>query len=270
MNFVNKKLLEILNLPEKKQIGHNKKPMLVVKEIAKETHDPCKKSETGRDKSSFQTKKSFLPRSGYKRQRRSYFNFEKVLQIFPEASLDELCKVSELTDFSPSQVRSLVPSASAKQISKFLQLAEESIGKTEILNSPPSGEKDRDDPVLPGFRERTPLLATLNNLESSSGTNEVTFDFVKTTNTVVPTKDGDSEHSSQQFFKHLHSKFLELGSTANSSAETQSENLYNIYQKVKFDHFARSRLENLHAARGFKYGHTHLGSKSWYRVCQCG
>ena len=52
---------------------------------------------------------------------------------------------------------------------------------------------------------------------------------------------------------------------AKPSTETKTENFDIIFQRLKVDRHARSRLENIHAARAFKYGHTHLGKKSWYR-----
>ena len=63
--------------------------------------------------------KTVWQRPQSKRRRRSYINFTKVAEIFPDVTTDVLCQVAELEDVTPSAVYSLVPSATSKQILFF-------------------------------------------------------------------------------------------------------------------------------------------------------
>ena len=94
-----------------------------------ESQAECDKSPLKCDQNYGQT---VLPHLHDKRPRRSYLNFTKVVEIFPDKSTDVLCKVAELQDFKPSKVYSLIPSATAKQICLFLELAEGSCQKNKI------------------------------------------------------------------------------------------------------------------------------------------
>ena len=80
-----------------------------------------------------------------------------------------------------------------------------------------------------------------------------------------PTKDGVGALNSFDIFNEFQSKLFELFKKPKSSTVMEAENFDIIFQRLKVDRHARCRLENIHAARAFRYGHTQLGKKSWYR-----
>ena len=227
--------------------------------------DLCNQAEAERKILPSKSKNSSVPLLGNKLQRHFYFNFEKVYEIFPETPIDVVCQISELRDFSPSKLLSLVPSATGKQISSSLKLVEISTGIQNQLGTPLYGKKDQTDIVLSGSRESTSLLIKQKKQVPTGATDEVMSDFVKSSKTFDFTKDNAGGMNSLMLFTELQSKYLKLLSKAKPSTEIDAENFENIFQRVQFDNNARSRIENIHAARAFKYGHTHLGEKSWYR-----
>ena len=123
-----------------------------------------------------------------------------------------------------------------------------------------------------GSDERTSLL---NRPEQVSGADryfqdlttqtEVKSNFTNTLRNLVPPTSSHNDGTSVQFSNQFQNKILELLSAANSSKETEPEKIKKMFEKLKTDPLARSRLENLHAGRAFKYGYTQFGAKSWYR-----
>lgn len=211
-------------------------------------NDPCKESEVERE--------SF----GNKRRGGNYLNFKKVSSIFPKANLAVLCKLCEMRDLSPTKVFSMVPSASVEQMCRFLQLSEES----SVTASSASGENRKSDRLV-GSQESTSMLAKLRRRNLDSATKEFTSDLVKSCTNNPPLKYGDCGPNSSEFFNEFQSKCFELFSKAKSSTEIDAENFDIVFHRLKVDRHARSQLENIHSARAFRYGHTHLGQKSWYK-----
>ena len=89
--------------------------------------------------------------------------------------------------------------------------------------------------------------------------------FMEVLKRLVPPEDGGSELASILFSTEFQNKILNLLGTANSSSKFNFEHFEQIFKKVQTDPLARSRLENLHAARAHKHGHAHFGPKSWYK-----
>ena len=63
----------------------------------------------------------------------------------------------------------------------------------------------------------------------------------------------------------LQEKLVQLLCSAPSSRDFASENEEMYFNKLRKDPAARTKLENIHLARAFKYGAAHLGPKTWYK-----
>ena len=82
---------------------------------------------------------------------------------------------------------------------------------------------------------------------------------------LVPPKDGGSSLSSVQFSKQFQDRILSLLEASTTPSKYDTEHFEKVYKKLDNDPKARSRLENLHAARAHKYGYAHFGPKSLFR-----
>ena len=201
-----------------------------------------------------------LPREN-KRQRRAYLNFNKVVQTFPDVSTDIICKLAEMKVIKPSNVLKLVPGATTAQIAEFLSIAEQGdsvdTGSISNLDANPS-QLGWLKSVAAGRGEKNPQLPCPTNAE-----------FIKELEKLVPPKDGGNGNVSVNFDDKFNEKFqdklLALLGSANPSTTFDSEYFEKVYKKLAADPLARSRIENLHAARAHKYGHAQFGPKFWYR-----
>ena len=97
--------------------------------------DEERRSEVSPESNSSDDESDDLPieptRRQKKRRRKTYIDFAKVYEIFPEQGTDILCQLSELEEVLPSGVHKLVPTASPVQIAAFLQLAKTTEGTQE-------------------------------------------------------------------------------------------------------------------------------------------
>ena len=127
--------------------------------------------------------------------------------------------------------------------------------------------------MTPGERDTLSLLGQLKKLPAmvpkatsvlESPTQEKSA-FMEALKKLVPPEEGGSEKSTVHFSEKFQNKILNLLDTANSSSKFNFEHFEQVFKKVQTDPLARSRLENLHAARAHKYGHAHFGPKSWYK-----
>ena len=195
-----------------------------------------------------------------------------MADTFPEAETKVLCQLAEMTEISPSKVLEIVPGATAAQIAGFLRIAEAQIDE----------EKDRDRQVPPvdpskgvasGYKDKIALLGQVENGPAADPKEGPALDcptdekseFMKELKKLVPQKDGGSDLASVQFSEQFQKKILNLLEVSNSSASFDAEHFEQIFQKLQKDPLARTRLENLHAARAHKYGHAHFGPKSLYK-----
>ena len=81
----------------------------------------------------------------------------------------------------------------------------------------------------------------------------------------MPPKEESAGSTSLQFTDKFQDNILSLLGSTDSSTNFNSEHLEYVYKKLLGDPLARSRIENLHAARAHKYGHAQFGPKSWYQ-----
>ena len=182
-----------------------------------------------------------------------------------------LCKLAEMVEISPSKVLELVPEAAPSQIAKFLSIAEAAI-------EPKNNKVQRKVPevprrsVTPGDQDAISLLGQLKQLpaekpekrpELASPTEERS-EFMDALRKLVPPKDKGNESVEGQFSEYQ-KKILSLLGASKTPTKSGVEHFEQVYEKLQTDPLARSRLENLHAARAHKYGHAHFGPKSWYK-----
>ena len=90
---------------------------------------------------------------------------------------------------------------------------------------------------------------------------KVDSQFMTEIKKLIPPKDG-GETDSINISKEFQEKILDL---LGSASRTENEESEKLFEKLRKDPKGRARLENLHAARAFKYGSAHLGQKFWYK-----
>ena len=161
----------------------------------------------------------------------------------------------------------IVPDATATQIGNFLQLAEASIDKEKVRNpqEPPfSTEIQADQKPL----DKISLLGQLPDPKEEQALNCPTEEksrFMEELRKLVPPKDGGNLGTSVNFSEKFQKKILALLEASNTPTRFDAEHFEKVYQKLKCDPLARSRIENLHAARAHKYGHAHFGPKYLFK-----
>ena len=173
----------------------------------------------------------------------------------------------------PSRVRKLVPEASAPQIAAFLRLAEGAVKK--------EGESRQKPAKLPrtlASEEEQEKISLLGDLKSLQGDGKKTTEvdcptnekseFFKNLKKIIPPADGGSQFASIEFTEQFQSKILNLLEAAHPKKEFDTEHFEQVYEKLRKDPMARSKLGSLYAARAHKYGHAHFGSKFWYKESQ--
>ena len=90
-------------------------------------------------------------------------------------------------------------------------------------------------------------------------------DFVKELRRRVSPKAEGLNMCPSDFSSEFQRKMLDLlGSVATGSA-VDAHKCEIMFNKLRKDPVARSRLENIHSARAHRYGVAHFGLKFWYR-----
>lgn len=82
---------------------------------------------------------------------------------------------------------------------------------------------------------------------------------------LLGSNDGGQKGSSINFSTAFQEKILALLSSSSPARNSEAENDEMWFFKLRSDPTARSRLENVHAARSHKYGSAHFGPKNWYK-----
>lgn len=89
----------------------------------------------------------------------------------------------------------------------------------------------------------------------------MTEKFLAELSRLVPPKDGGCKEPSIKFSSLFQDKILALFDLANPSRDEELEISEKWYNKLRKDPLARSRLDNIHSARAFKYGFSIFGAK---------
>ena len=192
-------------------------------------------------------------------------NFAKVAETFPDVSTDIVCQLAEMKVVKPSSVVKLVPQATREQIVSFLQIAE---GNDDTGKEAASNEKNISKPGGGDSQLQWLKKAALESGEQAHELDSPTnpdSQLMQELRKLIPPKDGGTGSTSVSFSEKFQDKILGLLGSTSSSTNFNSEHFEYIYEKLRGDPLARSRIENLHAARAHKYGHAQFGPKFWYR-----
>ena len=206
---------------------------------------------------------------GKKRKGRISLNFGKIFEIFPGMDTMVLCRLSELQERLPSKVRELVPEASAAQIAAFMNLVEEARQqqkkeRREAFQSRRRARPESLEPVSPleagkelvaDSRQATPMPKLPPDQKS---------EFMGRLKQLINAEEEGNGNNSVKFSDKFEATILNL-LEAVQPKEYNVEHFEHVYNKLLKDPVARSQLENLHAARAFKYGHAQFGPKYWYK-----
>ena len=191
------------------------------------------------------------PRRRHKRRKRAYLDFTRVARTFPDVSTDIVCKLAEMAVVKPSNVLKLVPEATTAQIAEFLRIAEKDNESGKVSTT----DLKEDIAQLEWLKKGSAECAKqAQNLPCPTD-----MQFMKDLGKLVPPKDRGNEGVSVQFSEKFQEKILGLLGSANPSTDFDSEHFEKVFAKLAADPLARSRIENLHAARAHKYGHAHFG-----------
>ena len=197
-------------------------------------------------------------------------NFGKVFEIFPGMNTEVLCQLSELSEWLPSKVRELAPEASAVQIAAFMNLAEDARQQQKkerrraFVSHKRRVRPEWQEPVSPivvdeelaaDGSKMTPKPKLLSDQKS---------EFMSRLKKLINAEEGGNVKDSVKFSDKFESTILNL-LEAVQPKEYNVEHFEQIYNKLLNDPVARSQLENLHAARAFKYGFAQFGPKFWYK-----
>ena len=93
-------------------------------------------------------------------------------------------------------------------------------------------------------------------------------EFIKELQRLVTPKAEGPVKSTIEFSSEFQRKILELLGSATPGATADSQKCEMMFNKLRKDPVARSRLENIHSARAHRYGAAHLGAKFWYKENQ--
>ena len=177
-----------------------------------------------------------------------------------------------MEDIRPSTVLDLVPGASRAQMGAFLQIAENSKNKVMGGGRNKAHKVPRRDTV-PEADEPISLFADLkksNKLKPLEGADlefptRENSKFMRDLSKLIPQGNGGNVVPPVDFSEKFQEKILGLLEASNKNKDFDVEHFEEVYKKLCANPGARSRLENLHAARAHKYGHAHFGPKGWYK-----
>ena len=108
---------------------------------------------------------------------------------------------------------------------------------------------------MPDGRQATPLPKLPSDQKS---------EFMSKIKKLIHAEEGGKGKNSHKFADKFEATILNL-LEAVQPKEYNVEHFEHVYNKLKKDPVARSQIENLHAARAFKYGYAQFGSKFWYK-----
>ena len=193
-------------------------------------------------------------------------NFGKVFEIFPGMNTEVLCQLSELSELLPSKARELVPEASAVQIAAFMNLAEDARQQRKKERRRASVSIERR--VRPESRE--PVSPVEVEKESAADGRQVTpraklpsdqkSEFMRRLKKIIHAEEEGNGKDSVKSSDKFEATIINL-LEAVQPKEYNVDHFEQIYNKLLNDPVARSQLENLHAARAFKYGYAQFWPK---------
>ena len=173
-----------------------------------------------------------------------------------------------MEDIRPSTVLGLVPGSTRAQMEAFLQIAE------DLKNKVKGGGRDKDPKAprrdaVPGADKPISLFGDLkrpNKVKPVEGADlacptDENSKFMGDLRKLIPQENGGHVVPSVDLSENFQNKILSLLEAANKNKDFDVAHYEEVYKKLCANPVARSRLENLHAARAHKYGHAHFGPK---------
>ena len=82
---------------------------------------------------------------------------------------------------------------------------------------------------------------------------------------LLKSNEGGDEGSRFDFSNILQEKLIELLRSAPPACDLETQNEERWFNKLRKDPATRTKIENIHSARAFKYGAAHFGPKAWYK-----
>lgn len=202
----------------------------------------------GKSKQSSETSGAIKTQSTVRRPRLS---FSRVYKIFPDLPTKTLCTLLDLPSFSPLDVHAVIPHASSDQLAKFFDIVEENIHSQDL---PMEEVKDKGKLAKSDCNKKD--LA-----EIPAGCNKK----INHDDNVLLPNIRSQQNITFTFSDEFENKLLRVLGTSNASPLPDVE-LYKLtYDRLRQNPLERSRLENIHAARAYRYGIAHLGSKDFYK-----
>ena len=202
----------------------------------------------GKSKQSSETSGAIKTHSSVKRPRLS---FSRVYKIFPDLPTKTLCTLLDLPSFSPLDVHAVIPHASSDQLAKFFDIVEEAIPSQDL---PMEEVKDKGKLAKSDGNKKD--LA-----ETPAGCNKKN----NHDNNVLLPNISSQQNITFTFSDEFENKLLRVLGTSNASPCPDVELYKMTYDRLRQNPLERSRLENIHAARAYRYGIAHLGSKHFYK-----
>ena len=201
-----------------------------------------------------------------KKRKRAYLDFGEVTKVFPDVTTDVACQLADMSVIKPSNVLKQVPEATLAQIAAFLRIAEKDAESTTEVAAPERSLTPKLGQGLSQLKQLKKMaLAGMKKSRQLDSPTQEDSQFMERLKKLVPPMDGGNGSLSVDFSEKFQEKILSLLGSTNSSKEFNSEHCEKIFEKLVGDPLARSRIENLHAARAHKYGHAHFGPKYWYK-----
>lgn len=179
--------------------------------------------------------------------------FSRVFKIFPDLPTKTLCTLVSLTSFKPMDVLAVVPDASSDQLANFFDIVEETISSPKV-DLPDAEVKDKEK-LVKGDSVKSDVVEP-----PAGGSKKILQDI----NVLLPSIKNE-KNLTVTFSNDFENKLFQVLGASNPSPVTDADRYKQTYDRLRKKPQDRSRLENIHAARGHRYGIAHLGPKHLYQ-----
>ena len=102
-------------------------------------------------------------------------------------------------------------------------------------------------------------------LQNLSNPTKLNGDFINELQRLITPKAEGPVVPPNEFSSEFQKKILDILGLATSGATAEAQKCELMFNKLRNDPIARSRLENIHAARAHRYGSAHFGPRFWYK-----
>ena len=183
----------------------------------------------------------------------AWLPFSRVYKIFPDLPAKTLCTLVSLTSFKPMDVLAVVPDASSDQLAHFFDIVEETISSPKV-DLPEAEVKDKEK-LVKGDSVKSDVVEP-----PAGGSKKI----LRGNNVLLPGMKSE-KNLTFTFSNDFENKLLHVLGASNPSPVPDADRFKQTYDRLRKNPQDRSRLENIHAARGHRYGIAHLGPKDLYQ-----